>query len=242
MNKPVFAPDAASSASPGDASLPLLSFEAAVKEYLSDGEAVRALDNVSLQVGAGTFAAIVGPSGCGKSTLLNLAGAMDFPTSGHVRLDGVATDSLNEKQLTALRREKVGFIFQSFQLLHTLSAVENVEVPLLLAGQRDPRRRAMDRLAAVGLGQLAHRMPHQLSGGQMQRVAIARSLVHAPRIILADEPTGNLDTATGASILQLLRRICEEQNTTILMVTHSTEAAAVADMVISMRDGRIVQS
>jgi ABC-type lipoprotein export system ATPase subunit len=220
----------------------LLSFEAAVKEYHTDGEAVRALNDVSLRIQAGTFAVAVGPSGCGKSTLLNLAGAMDFPTSGHVRLDGRATDALNEAQLTALRREKVGFIFQSFQLLHTLSAVENVEVPLLLAGQRDPRSRAMDRLADVGLADLSHRMPHQLSGGQMQRVAIARALVHSPRILLADEPTGNLDTATGTSILQLLRRICDEQGTTILMATHSMEAAAAADMVISMRDGRIVRS
>ena len=242
MTEPVLAPDAASLASLEDESRPLLSFEEAVKQYQSDGEAVRALNDVSLQVRAGTFAVIVGPSGCGKSTLLNLAGAMDFPTSGHVRLDGVATDSLNEAQLTALRRQKVGFIFQSFQLLHTLSAVENVEVPLLLAGQRDPRARAMGTLAAVGLAELAYRMPHQLSGGQMQRVAIARALVHAPRILLADEPTGNLDTATGASILQLLRRICNEQRTAILMATHSTEAAAVADIVIAMRDGRIVRS
>ena len=241
MDKTVFAPDAASSPAPGEQEAPLLSFEGVVKEYQTNGEAVHALNDVSLTVQPGQFVAVVGRSGCGKSTLLNLAGAMDFPTRGHVRLEGVATDSLNEAQLTSLRREKVGFIFQSFQLFHTLSVVENVEVPLLLAGRRDPRSRAMDRLAEVDLAELAHRMPHQLSGGQMQRVAIARALVHEPRILLADEPTGNLDSATGTSILRLLRRICDEQNTAILMATHSTEAAALVDTVIQMRDGRIAR-
>ncbi len=227
---------------PSEEAVRLLSFESVVKEYPTDGEPVRALNDVSLQVRPGEFLAIVGRSGCGKSTLLNLAGAMDFPTRGHVRLQGIATDSLSEVQLTGLRREKVGFIFQSFQLLHTLSAVENVELPLLLARQVDPRTRAMERLAAVGLADLAHRMPHQLSGGQMQRVAIARALVHSPRVILADEPTGNLDSATGSSILELLRQIANEQKPAILMATHSTEAAALADRVIRLRDGRVVSS
>ena len=161
-----------------------------------------------------------------------------FPTTGHVRLDGVATDQLNEAGLTKLRREKIGFVFQSFQLLNTLSVVENVEVPLLLAGEANARPRAMERLADVGLAELAHRMTHQLSGGQMQRVAIARALVHGPRLILADEPTGNLDTATGNAILELLQRVCAEQQVTILMATHSAEAAAVADTIVRMRDGR----
>lgn len=219
----------------------LLSIEHVTKEYQAEGTPVRALEDVSLEIEAGRFVALVGRSGCGKSTLLNLSGAMDFPTSGHVRLDGVATDQLNEAQLTALRREKVGFIFQSFQLLHTLSAVENVELPLLLAGRGDCRAAAMERLAAVGLGELADRMPHQLSGGQMQRVAIARALVHRPRILLADEPTGNLDTATGNSILELLRRIITDQKTTIVMATHSLEAAAFVDMTVRMRDGHIEQ-
>jgi ABC-type lipoprotein export system ATPase subunit len=183
--------------------------------------------------------ALVGRSGCGKSTLLHLAGAMDFPTQGHVLLDGVRTDALSEAGLTQLRREKVGFIFQSFQLLHTLSVVENVELPLLLASRADARARGMERLAAVGLADLAHRMPHQLSGGQMQRVAIARALVHGPRILLADEPTGNLDSATGNAILDLLRRIATEQRTTILMATHSAESSAYVDVVVRMRDGRI---
>jgi len=212
-----------------------------VKEYSNAGERVRALDGVSLEIGSGRFVAFVGRSGCGKSTLLHLAGALDFPTAGHVRLDGIATDHLNEAGLTQLRREKVGFVFQSFQLLNTLSAVENVETPLLLAGHADARPKALERLADVGLAELAHRMPHHLSGGQMQRVAIARALVHAPRVILADEPTGNLDTATGAAILDLLQRLCREKQVTILMATHSTEASVVADYVVRMRDGRIIE-
>ena len=218
---------------------PLLCLERVSKFYSAQSERVRALDDVSLEACAGRFIALVGRSGCGKSTLLHLAGAMDFPTSGHVRLDGVATDELNEAELTKLRREKVGFVFQSFQLLNTLSVVENVEVPLLLAGHANPRPRAMERLESVGIAELAHRMTHQLSGGQMQRVAIARALVHGPRLLLADEPTGNLDTVTGNAILELLRRICTEHRVTILMATHSVEAAAIADAVVRMRDGRV---
>jgi ABC-type lipoprotein export system ATPase subunit len=183
----------------------------------------------------------MGRSGCGKSTLLHLAGALDFPTTGIVRLDGVATDQLSEAGLTKLRRQKTGFVFQSFQLLNTLSVVENVEVPLLLAGEGKARARALERISDVGLAGLAHRMVHQLSGGQMQRVAIARALVHSPRLILADEPTGNLDTATGNAILELLQRICAEQQVTILMATHSEEASAIADTIVRMRDGRIVE-
>ncbi len=242
MDKNTFEPVADFAQPLRDRSLRLLTFEAVVKEYQAETEPVRALNGVSFQVGPGEFVAIVGRSGCGKSTLLNLAGAMDFPTRGHVRLDGVATDSLSEMQLTRLRRQKVGFVFQSFQLMHTLSAVGYVELPLLLAGKSDPRARALDRLAAVGLADLAHRMPHQLSGGQMQRVAVARALVHSPRILLADEPTGNLDSATGSSLLQLLRRIANEQQTAILMETHSMEAAALSDTLIRLRDGHIVDS
>ena len=218
---------------------PLLSVECVTKDYKTDGEPVRALNDVSIEIDPGRFVALVGRSGCGKSTLLNLAGALDFPTGGHVRLEGIATDQLSEAQLTRLRREKVGFIFQSFQLLQTLSVVENVELPLLLAGRPDPRPKALGRLASVGLADLAQRMPHQLSGGQMQRVAIARALVHSPRLLLADEPTGNLDTATGNSILELLRRICTEQGTTILMATHNIESAPFVDTMVRMRDGRI---
>jgi ABC-type lipoprotein export system ATPase subunit len=220
---------------------PLLSFDHVSKDYTNAGERVRALDDVSLEIQAGEFVALMGRSGCGKSTLLQLAGALDFPTTGHVRLDDIATDQLTETGLTGLRREKIGFVFQSFQLLHTLSAVENVELPLLLAGQTDARRKAIERLADVGLADLASRMVHQLSGGQMQRVAIARALAPNPRLILADEPTGNLDTATGNGILELLRRVGKEQQVTIVMATHSEEAAAMADAVVRMRDGRIAE-
>src|SRR6202008_1671579 len=149
----------------------------------------RGLDWVSLEVAAGEFVALVGRSGCGKSTLLNLAGAMDFPTSGEVILDGTPTNSRDDAAITKLRCEKIGFVFQSFQLINTLSVVENVELPLLLAGTPNARQIAIARLASVELAGLEHRMPHQLSGGQMQRVAIARALVHQPKILLADEPT-----------------------------------------------------
>ena len=218
---------------------PVASLDQVSKEYRSDGQPVRAVDGVSLEVFPGSFVALVGRSGCGKSTLLNLAGAMDFPTCGEVRLDGVATSSLGDAGLTRLRREKVGFIFQSFQLLPTLSVVENVELPLLLAGVANARDAAGLRLDWVELESFATRLPYQLSGGQTQRVAIARALVHEPKLLLADEPTGNLDTVTGNLILALLRRIATEQNTAILMATHSSEAAALSDLVVHMRDGRI---
>jgi ABC-type lipoprotein export system ATPase subunit len=220
---------------------PALSFDHVVKDYTNSGERVRALDILSLEIESGRFVALVGRSGCGKSTLLHLAAALDFPTAGQVRLDGTATDQLDEAALTKLRREKIGFVFQSFQLLNTLSVIENVEVPLLLAGEVNARPKALERLADVGLVELAHRMTHQLSSGQMQRVAIARALVHGPRIILADEPTGNLDTATANEILEILQRVCSQQQVTILMATHSAEAAAVADTIVRMRDGRIVE-
>ena len=218
---------------------PIAILDKVSKEYRHEGVVVRAVDGVSLEIGAGSFVALVGRSGCGKSTLLNLAGAMDFPTSGEVRLDGVATSSLDDAGLTRLRREKVGFIFQSFQLLPTLTVVENVELPVLLAGEKNVRDAAMLRLEWVELDALAGRLPHQLSGGQMQRVAIARALVHQPKLLLADEPTGNLDTITGDMILKLLRRIVSEQKTALLMATHSSEAAALSDLIVHMRDGRV---
>jgi len=212
-----------------------------IKDYETDGQKVRALDGVSLAVEGGELVALVGRSGCGKSTLLNLAGAMDFPTAGEVLIDGHGTSGAGDKLLTQLRREKVGFVFQSFQLLHTLSAVENVELPLLLAGRSAAREIAAEKLRAVELEGLENRMPHQLSGGQMQRVAIARALVHSPKVLLADEPTGNLDNATGSKILELLRRLTREHRTATLIATHSAEAAAVADVVVLLRDGKIAE-
>jgi putative ABC transport system ATP-binding protein len=212
-----------------------------IKDYDTDGQKVRAISGISLSVSAGEFVAFVGRSGCGKSTLLNLAGAMDFPTSGEVLIDGQSTSGAAERLLTQLRRQKVGFVFQSFQLLHTLSAVENVELPLLLSGQNRPRETALHRLRDVELDGLESRMPHQLSGGQMQRVAIARALIHSPKVLLADEPTGNLDNTTGSKILELLLRLTHDRSTATLMATHSTEAAAIADMVVTLRDGSILE-
>lgn len=217
----------------------ILELKNVVKDYVSDGQPVRALDGVSLCVERGQFVALAGRSGCGKSTLLNVAGAMDFPTSGEARIDGQVTSALNDGKLTKLRRARVGFVFQSFQLLHTLTVYENVELPLLLAGVANAREIASERLKWVELEGLGERLPHQLSGGQMQRVAIARALVHSPGLLLADEPTGNLDTATGKTILELLKRLTRKQGTATVMATHSTEAAAIADAVVQMRDGRI---
>lgn len=209
------------------------------KDYLTDGQPVSALADVSLDVNRGEFVALMGRSGCGKSTLLNLAGAMDFPTSGKVLIDGVETSSLKDAGLTRLRREKVGFVFQSFQLLHTLTVYENVELPLLLAGRPNARGAAQERLSWVELDGLGNRYPHQLSGGQMQRVGIARALVQSPAILLADEPTGNLDTVTGNVILEILKRLTRELNTATIMATHSVEAASLSDAVVRLRDGKI---
>jgi putative ABC transport system ATP-binding protein len=219
----------------------ILVLEHVSKDYITDGAPVPALRDVSLDVERGEFVALVGRSGCGKSTLLNLAGAMDFPTSGKLILDGVVTSSLGDAELTKVRCNKVGFIFQSFQLLPTMSVVENVELPLMLAGKRSVREAAMERLRWVEMEAYALRMPYQLSGGQMQRVAIARALVNSPALVLADEPTGNLDSATGDVILSLLHRIVSEQRTTILMATHSVEAAGIADTVVHLRDGSVAE-
>jgi ABC-type lipoprotein export system ATPase subunit len=217
----------------------ILSLQNVSKEYASDGQSVRALEGVTLDVNEGEFVALVGRSGCGKSTLLHLAGAMDFPISGTVLIEGKPTSDLDDAQQTRLRREKVGFVFQSFQLLHILTVQENVELPLLLAGRTGARALALERLHWVGLDGLGARYPHQLSGGQMQRVAIARALAHSPRILLADEPTGNLDTTTGGVILELLLRLTREQKTATIMATHSAEAASVCDTLVKLRDGRV---
>ena len=217
----------------------ILTLRDVCKDYQTDGQRVRALDGVSLEVQPGEFVALIGRSGCGKSTLLHLAGAMDFPTKGEVSIDGARTTSLGDAKQTELRRNSVGFVFQSFQLLHTLSVIENVELPLLLAGNAKAREMARKKLKSVELEGLEGRFPHQLSGGQMQRVAIARALVHTPKVLLADEPTGNLDTATGTVILELLRRLTSEQQTATIMATHSAEAAALADTIVRLKDGRI---
>ena len=220
-------------------SQPRLELRRASKTYQTNGQKLAALHEVSLTLEPGTVTALVGRSGCGKTTLLNLAGAMDFPTSGEVLIDGRATSSLSENDLTALRRTRIGFVFQFFQLLPALTALENVELPLLLAGAKNSRDIARDRLAWVELEDKAAALPYQLSGGQMQRVAIARALAHSPEILIADEPTGNLDNASGDQVLKLLRESAERFGATVLIATHSAEAAAIAQMRVRLSDGRV---
>jgi ABC-type lipoprotein export system ATPase subunit len=218
---------------------PRLELRQVSKTYAGDGQALEVLHDVSLAVEAGTVTALLGRSGCGKTTLLNLAGAMDFPTRGEVLIDGRATGSLNERELTALRRTRIGFVFQFFQLLPTLTALENVELPLLLAGASRAADTARERLRWVGLEHKAASLPYRLSGGEMQRVAVARALVHSPDLLIADEPTGNLDTASGDQALALLAESAARFGAAVLMATHSAEAAAIAGVRIRMRDGRI---
>ena len=202
---------------------------------------VQALYNINLEVDQGQFVALVGPSGSGKSTLLNLVGGLDRPTSGELWIDSVELSASKEKALTEHRRQRVGFVFQSFNLLPRLTAVENVALPLIFVGtaERERLERARQLLAQVGLSDRLDHRPTQLSGGEQQRVAIARALVNHPAIILADEPTGNIDTATGAEIMALLRSLNREQGVTLLLVTHDPEAASFADRVIQLRDGQI---
>jgi putative ABC transport system ATP-binding protein len=209
-------------------------------EYEAYGEKVRALNGVSFQLAAGEFVALAGQSGCGKSTLLNLAGAMDLPTRGTVKVAGMETSGMEDAALTRLRREKASFVFQSFQLLPALTAQENVELPMMLARRDGATARALECLRMVGMDSMAARLPHQLSGGQQQRVAIARALTMKPALILADEPTGNLDSATGRSILELLRDLCQREGASILMATHNMESLEYTNRVLRMQDGRFV--
>jgi len=218
---------------------PRLELRRVSKTYRNGAQPVEVLHEVSFALAPGTIAAVVGRSGCGKTTLLNLAGAMDFPSGGEVLIDGRPTSSLSETELTALRRRRVGFVFQFFQLLPTLTVLENVELPLLLARRARATEQARDRLGWVGLEHKAGSMPYQLSGGEMQRVSIARALVHSPDLLLADEPTGNLDTASGDQVLALLRASAERFGATVLLATHSAEAAAIAGARVHLRDGRI---
>jgi putative ABC transport system ATP-binding protein len=211
------------------------------KSYGAGEEAVHALDGVTLDVRRGEMVALVGPSGCGKSTLLNLVGCVDLPSSGVVRIDGHATNELDDDRLTRLRRDRVGTVFQFFNLLPALRAADNVALPLVLqrVARREIDARVTAALASVGLADKARAYPAQLSGGQLQRVAIARAVVHRPAILLADEPTGNLDSVNGATVLNLLRALAGTGQA-ILMATHSDDAAAICDRVVHMRDGRII--
>jgi putative ABC transport system ATP-binding protein len=209
------------------------------RDYQSGGQPLTVLKNITLSVEPGAFVAIVGPSGSGKTTLLGLLAGLDQPTRGHVTLDGVRLDTLTEDGRARLRGERVGFVFQSFQLVPTLTALENVLVPLELLGRSDlPRARQL--LAAVGLGGREEHYPSQLSGGEQQRVALARAFVNTPRILFADEPTGNLDAATGATIIALMRELNEAHGTTLVLVTHDQDLAAQARRTVHLADGEIM--
>jgi putative ABC transport system ATP-binding protein len=211
------------------------------KTVKSGDQPLTILHSLTLDIPRGQFMAIVGPSGSGKSTLLGLIAGLDAPTSGSVLIDEVDITRLDEDALARLRGEKIGFVFQFFHLIPSLTAFENVAVPMEIAGSPDARRRAQALLEEVGLTGRAHHYPSQLSGGEQQRVALARALANAPPIVLADEPTGNLDTATGRHILELLREVHRARGTTIVLVTHDAELAAIADSRLVLRDGRVVE-
>jgi putative ABC transport system ATP-binding protein len=219
----------------------LIELDAVKKTYPQGGREVRALDGLSLRLEPGALTAVVGPSGSGKSTLLHLAAGLDLPTSGTVKIDGRATGSMSDDELTRLRRTQIGLVFQFFNLIPTLRVVENVSLPLLLAGARqgEVRPRVQALLERLGLGERGERFPEELSGGEMQRVAVARALVIEPSVLLADEPTGNLDSATGAGVLELLRAVAERDGRTVVMVTHDEHAAAAAHRTVRLRDGRL---
>lgn len=220
----------------------LVSTENLTRVYGSGETTITALDQVNLNIRVGEFLAVMGPSGCGKSTLLHLIGGLDRPTAGMIRIDDQDLTRLDDDALTALRRRRIGFIFQFFNLIPVLTALENTALPLLLDGVSiaETRHRAAQWLERLGMGdRLTHR-PDQLSGGQQQRVAIARALITEPALVLADEPTGNLDTRAGDEIASLLRRIVSEWGRTVMMVTHDPRIAAYADRIIFLKDGRLV--
>jgi putative ABC transport system ATP-binding protein len=221
----------------------MVQLEEVSKVYHTDRIETLALDSINVSVGEGEFVSVMGPSGCGKSTLLNLMGLLDEPSSGRIRFDGKNIDGYGDRSVARLRNEKVGFVFQEFHLISDLKVLDNVEIPLLYrrmsAGER--RKQALAALDRVGLSSRVHHFPSQLSGGQQQRVAVARAIVGKPRLILADEPTGNLDSRMGEEILQLLRNLNTEEKATVVMVTHDSRLAEQTERTIRIFDGRQVQ-
>jgi putative ABC transport system ATP-binding protein len=220
----------------------LISLRNVTRHYTSGDRTVHAVDDVSLEVARGEFIAITGPSGCGKSTLLHLLAGLDTPTSGEIHVDGLALHSAGDAELTDYRRRRLGLVFQFFNLLPTMNVIENVSFPLLLQGAPfdESERRARELLELVGMQDRATHFVHQLSGGEQQRTAIARALIHKPSLLIADEPTGNLDSSSAEMVMRVLERIGTEQLATLIVVTHSAEVAAAASRGIAMRDGRLV--
>jgi len=234
-------PSDAAPAVPAAAGDPVVRAQNLVRRYGDGDTAVEALRGVSLGIEAGRMTAIMGPSGSGKSTMMHLLAGLDLPTEGTVAVDGVDITKLSEKKLTLLRRETIGFVFQFFNLLPMLTAEENVTLPLAIAGEKVDREWLEELLGAVGIEDRRTHRPAELSGGQQQRVAVARALISRPKVLFADEPTGNLDSSSSKEVLALLRRAVDEWGQTIVMVTHDAGAAAMADRILFLADGRIVR-
>ena len=222
----------------------MIELENVTKTYVLGQERIVAVDNLTLTVQAGEFVAVLGKSGCGKTTLISLVGGLDRPDRGRIRVNGQDITRLEDAELTRYRREQVGIVFQFFNLIPILTVAENVALPCLLRSrpEREVQARVEDLLTAVGLWNRRHHYPHEISGGEMQRVAIARALVNGPQLILADEPTGNLDSRTGREVLELMAELRLRQQVTVILATHSSEAAAHADRRLTMRDGSLISS